>query len=174
MDTEDRDHFKTIQNPLVSRPAGSVSKRNAASSHSGLDPAYCLSRARLMFSCYRKDETHDPETYSAAVASIFEGWSRAVVEYVTDPRTGIASELKWLPSVAEVRSACLAAETRLAALAKPDFKIQRHPYSPPLKLPAGTSYVEMVKKYGRPIGLFERPDDEWNRHRIPAMPSAHQ
>ncbi len=29
-----------------------------------------------------------------------------MVEYVTDPRTGLPAKLKWLPTVAEVREAC--------------------------------------------------------------------
>jgi hypothetical protein len=28
------------------------------------------------------------------------------IEWVTDPRTGLASKLKWLPTVAEIREAC--------------------------------------------------------------------
>lgn len=123
-----------------------------------------------MFACYRKDEAHDADIYCSAVAATLAGFSRAAVEYVTDPRTGIASELKFLPSVAEVRAACVAAETRLAALAKPDFKIPRPTYFPPVKTAPGTSYVEMVEKHGRPMGVFERPDDEWNRGRAVRLP----
>jgi len=29
-----------------------------------------------------------------------------VIEYVTDPRTGIARKSKWMPSVAEISDAC--------------------------------------------------------------------
>jgi hypothetical protein len=81
-------------------------KPNGESSHSGRGPAaFCLRRAELMLSCYRKDETHNPEIYSAAIAAVMGEYSEAVVEYVTDPRTGLPSRQKFLPNVAEVREA---------------------------------------------------------------------
>jgi hypothetical protein len=39
------------------------------------------------------------------------------VEYVTDPRTGIPSDKQWLPSVAEVKQACIQREAYLDRLA---------------------------------------------------------
>lgn len=155
MDSEDRDHFKTIANQSAERQVVLRKPQDAENSRSGLDPAYCLNRTKILFACYRKDEAHDAELYCAAVASTFEGFSRAAVDYVTDPRTGIASELKFLPSVAEVRECCVRAETRIALLAKPNFKFERHQYHPPVKREPGTSYFEMFEKHGRPIGRFE-------------------
>lgn len=58
-----------------------------------------------MLSCYRRDDTHNPEIYSAAIAAIMGEYSESVVAYVTDPRTGIPSVKKFLPNVAEVREA---------------------------------------------------------------------
>ncbi len=109
----------------------------------------------MLFACYRKDEAHDAELYCAAIAATFQGFSKAAVDYATDPRTGIASELKFLPAVAEVRECCVRAETRIALLAKPDFIFQRHIYHPPVKHEPGTSYFEMFEKHGRPQGRFE-------------------
>jgi len=59
-----------------------------------------------MFGCYRKDDSHDPETYCAAVAAILSEYPSKVVDLVTDPRTGIPGRSKWLPAVAEIREAC--------------------------------------------------------------------
>lgn len=41
-----------------------------------------------------------------AVAATLAEYAQEVIEYVTDPRTGLPAKLKWLPSVAEVREAC--------------------------------------------------------------------
>jgi hypothetical protein len=41
-----------------------------------------------------------------AVAATLADYPPDVIEYVTDPRTGLPAKCKWLPSVAEVREAC--------------------------------------------------------------------
>lgn len=65
-----------------------------------------VKRTALLFGCYRKGDANDPEIYTAAVAATLADFPAEVVEYVTDPRTGLPSKLKWLPTVAEVREAC--------------------------------------------------------------------
>lgn len=65
-----------------------------------------IKRTALLFGCYRKGDANDPEIYTAAVAATLADYSAEVIEYVTDPRTGLPSKLKWLPTVAEVREAC--------------------------------------------------------------------
>lgn len=42
----------------------------------------------------------------AAVAAVLSGYPQYIVDYISDPRTGISGTNKWLPSVAEVRDAC--------------------------------------------------------------------
>ena len=156
MDTEDRDHFKTIASRPAEPPQNLPSLPNVGSSNLLPDPAYCLKRAEILLSCYRKDEVHNPEIYSASVASILAEWSPAVVDYVTDPRTGIASDLKWLPSVAEVRNACLRAQTRLDALAKPKAVFSREPKKPLNLIPGQETYAMFLERGGvRPQGRFE-------------------
>lgn len=59
-----------------------------------------------MFGCYRKAEASDPEIYAAATASVLSEYSQEVIDYITDPRTGLPSRSQWLPSVFEVRQAC--------------------------------------------------------------------
>ena len=59
-----------------------------------------------MFGCYRKAEASDPEVYAAATAAVLSEYSRDIIEYITDPRSGLPSKSQWLPSVYEVRRAC--------------------------------------------------------------------
>jgi hypothetical protein len=67
---------------------------------------YAASRAALMFACYRKADASDPEIYAAAVAAVLNDYPPEVIDYITDPRTGLPSKSQWLPSVFEVRRAC--------------------------------------------------------------------
>jgi hypothetical protein len=55
------------------------------------------------------------------------------VEYVTDPRTGIPSDAQWLPSVAEVKQACIKRQAYLDRLA--DFDMRFASRSPTAALP---------------------------------------
>lgn len=79
----------------------------AKSSGSDLAPAsLAASRTALLFGCYRKGDANDPEIYTMAIAATLAEYQKEVIEYVTDPRTGLPARLKWLPTVAEVREAC--------------------------------------------------------------------
>lgn len=77
----------------------------------------------LLAGCYRRDEVGNPEIYAMAVESVLSEFSNAVVEYVTDPRTGLPSRLVWLPSVAEVRKACDEAHEWITAPAERQRRI---------------------------------------------------
>ena len=70
------------------------------------NPEYAAERARLMLGCYPNGRANDPDTYVAAVAAILSEYPQAVVQRVTDPRTGIARKVKFLPSIAELSEAC--------------------------------------------------------------------
>lgn len=163
MDQEDQEHFRTIAAALPVLPIGSLKKPNGANSNSSLDPAYLLNRARLLFSCYRRDEANEPETYCAAVAAILgDGYSAEVVNYVTDPRTGIPSNIKFLPTIAEVREAC---DERSAYLDRMRRYAELKPVAPkpPAPLKANeidyTTFLKNANSRGenpRPIGAFER------------------
>jgi hypothetical protein len=156
------DSFKTIPNPPVEPPGNSQRRLNEASSRLDLDPAYCLRRAEMIFACYRRDEAHDPTMYSAAIASILAGYPRSVVERATDPRTGIASESKFLPSVAEVREFCDHEAERQQRMARAPIPRSYEPLSRPHWAP-GCSFSEMVATHGRALGPFEEVGDKWNR-----------
>ena len=61
----------------------------------------------MLFGCYRKGDANDPEMYTAAIAAILSDYSEEVIQHVTDPRTGIARKINWLPTVHEVDAACM-------------------------------------------------------------------
>lgn len=60
----------------------------------------------MLFGCYRKTEANDAEVLAAAVAATLAEFPVEVIEYVTDPRTGLPATSKWPPTVFEVREAC--------------------------------------------------------------------
>lgn len=100
----DRDHFRTIAKASAGPLAGSQKKPSEESFRLAQDhQAYCLRRTQMLFACYRRDEAHDPEMYCAAVSAVLSEYDSAIVDYVTDPRTGLPSRQKFLPNVAEVR-----------------------------------------------------------------------
>jgi len=107
MDTEDRDHFRTIARasvaPLATSASASSAARNLSSRH---DQAYLAQKVELIFSCYRKDEAHDPRTYAQAMMLVLSDYPRSVIDHVIDPRTGILGVSKFLPSVSEIKEAC--------------------------------------------------------------------
>lgn len=63
-------------------------------------------RARLLVGCYRKGEAEDSDIYVAALVTILCSYPEGVVLSVTDPRTGVPGDSKWLPTIADVRHAC--------------------------------------------------------------------
>jgi hypothetical protein len=113
----------------------------------------------MLFGFYRKDEVHDPQQYIAGVAAIFSGYNWRVIERVTDPRTGIAPEKTFVPSLAEIREACDRNAVLLQKMAQPVRRAM--PYiPPPLKrgqIDAGEFFrrVKAGEIKPRPIGAFE-------------------
>jgi hypothetical protein len=114
-----------------------------------------------MLSCYRKDETHNPEIYSSAVSAVLaDGYSREIVDYVTDPRTGLPSRNKFLPSVAEVREACDERAAHIDRIKRYETLKPVPPREVPI-VPGQITYREFLehcKTTGarpRPIGAFE-------------------
>ena len=106
MDTENHDHFKTIALAQAGQQADSLKPQKGENSSLGQDPAYCLRKAEMIFSCYRKDEVQNPEMYTAAVAAVLSEYPKSIVDYICDPRTGITGKQTWPPSVAEIKTAC--------------------------------------------------------------------
>lgn len=95
-----------------------------------------MTRTALLFGCYRKGDANDPEVYTAAIAAILSEYPQEVVDYVTDPRTGLPRKLKFMPNPAEVSEAC---EERKRFVAKRDelfrkgFRFEGGAWIPPSK-----------------------------------------
>lgn len=117
--------------------------------------------ARLL-GCYRVGDAHDPETYISAVVSVLARFPTEIIDRVTEPSTGLASKVKWLPTVAEVREACdaeateIATHRRYAALPKPVFSrmapVRREPgaFATIFVPPEAPQYPRMLARTKKP------------------------
>lgn len=161
MDTEDREHFKTIGLASPKLPIASSNKPNGASSHSDQGQASCLKAARTIAACYRKDEAHDPEVYAAAVAAVLSDYSLDIVTLASDPRTGIAGQSKFLPTVAEIKEFCAAVQARQDRIKRYEAlpRLQKRAYVPPSHEPnlfvavGRHCYEKMVERHKREPGF---------------------
>jgi len=140
------DTFKMIASPPVQPLDGSQGWQSGDNSHSGLDPAYCLRKAARVFGCYPRDAANDAEIYSAAIAAVFESYSRGVVDRAADPRTGIASQYKFLPAVSEVREFCDREAQRERRMAQEPIRRCVAPY----KKPACADFLADVREARSP------------------------
>jgi hypothetical protein len=168
MDRDDQEHFRTIAAQSAKRLTDSPTPADAASYHSRLDQAYCLSKAKAICGCYRRDEAQDAEAFAAALAIILADYSKTVVDYVADPRTGTIVEFpNGLPNVGQIREFCDIVVRRANTLSKP--KSVAVPYVPPPLRPGQidsatfNKFVAEGKTYPRPVGPFEKVDDKWNK-----------
>jgi hypothetical protein len=114
-----------------------------------------------MFSCYRKDEAHDPDVYCAAVAATLAEFPRPVVDYVTDPRTGMPSSSRFLPNIAEVREACVMEAERRRKLSQPRVILKRE--APPAKPPGDLFVAFDVPRYADMSERLNREPDKGRR-----------
>lgn len=110
------------QNPSQASPLASL---NLALRSESDRAAYALKKAGTMFGCFRKGDANDPEIYVAAIAAVLSEYPESVIDFVTDPRTGLPRTCKFLPQVSEVSDACnaqmapiLAAEARRKRVAQ--------------------------------------------------------
>jgi hypothetical protein len=99
------DEFKKLGSLSPTQP-GDWQKMASALDRGQNSQPYAASRAGLMFACYRKAEATDPEMYAAAVTAVLSDYPQEVIDYITDPRTGLPVKSKWLPTVFEVKQAC--------------------------------------------------------------------
>lgn len=136
---------------------------------------YAAERASLLFKQYRKGEANDPKIYTASVAAILSDYPQETIDFVTDPRTGIAAnpiDPKWtgLPDIAHVKTACERHDThRQRALARErrEEEQTRERLAAPGKYLGGKpqqrtgliTFQEFQERGGiRPIGYFEDPN----------------
>jgi hypothetical protein len=60
----------------------------------------------LLLGCFRAGESNDPEVYTGAVIAVLSDYPLDVIARVVDPRNGLPSRINWLPTIAEIKSAC--------------------------------------------------------------------
>jgi len=63
-------------------------------------------RATLLFGYYPRNEANDPEIFIAGATAMLASYPEIVVERVCDPIRGLPSKNKFLPALAEIRTAC--------------------------------------------------------------------
>lgn len=171
MDQEDIEHFKTIAGASPKLLTDSQRKTNKATSHSRLDQAYCLQKAKAIASCYRRDEAQNPEGFAAALSVLLSDYPKSVVDYAADPRTGVAKEFpKGLPNIGQIGELLDTLAKRIETIAKleKDNRVAKPFVPPPLKPGQINSImfhklVAEGKTLSRPVGPFETVDDQWNR-----------
>ena len=109
-----------------------------------------------MLGCYRTGDANDPETYVAAITATLARYPEQVITAVTHPSTGIIVEVKWLPSVMEVREACeremLPIKTKLARAQRIAEQMEARRIEDEQKA-AKPSYDQLKAKYGPDWGI---------------------
>lgn len=68
--------------------------------------AHATRCATILLGCYRSGDANDPEIYVSSVVAMFCAYPVDVMERVVNPVTGLPARSQWLPTLAEVRSAC--------------------------------------------------------------------
>ena len=137
---------------------------------SGCNPNWTLGRVKLLMASYRLTDYQNPDGFLATLCSILEEYPPEIVEYVTDPKTGLQRRCKWPPTPAEIVEAC-AAEIGWRGDSQ-EFDLGSASETAPPRFSAEDSYERMFAKYGRPTGVFERSGDEWSRRHLPKQEAA--
>ena len=60
----------------------------------------------MLFGCYPAGSANDPEMFITAAAAMLASYPEPVVERVCDPIRGLPAKNKFLPAIAEIRTAC--------------------------------------------------------------------
>lgn len=85
-----------------------TSQRGSGPSMNQLE-AYAGERAQVLFGCYRRADANDPDRYVAAIAAILAMYDFELIREVTDPRTGIMTNEKFMsfpPNAGELKVYC--------------------------------------------------------------------
>lgn len=98
-----------------------------------------------MLDSYRRNDANDPDGYVGAITLVLTDYPRAVVEYVTDPRTGIQAQDKfrsYAPNSGEVKAACDIEMRRIAESQRIlPTKMPNRRYFPPERYPGSRANV---------------------------------
>lgn len=99
---------------------------------------------------------NDPDTYLRALTALLGSYPSDVVQAVVDPRSGLPSRLKWLPTIAEVKEAC---EREMAPIYRErEFQKQREEMARMLPAPSSgerPSLDELRAKHGAHWGISQ-------------------
>lgn len=110
-----------------------------------------MSRAKVLFGCYRRGDANDPEQYVASIAAVLTLYEPALIREVTDPRSGIATDAKFsafMPNSGELKIYCDTIRDRRYRIEKL-AALPRQPMLP--------RYIDTTTP-GRRANLFVRAD----------------
>jgi hypothetical protein len=115
-----------------------------------------LDRIKIVLAAYSKNEVADPEGWGAQVAVVLARFPKEVVDYVTDPWTGVQSFKRWgVPNVADFREAC---DERMAQLRTEYDKRHSALPAPVVDRSGHPSGDELRAKFGPNWGLKTTDD----------------
>jgi hypothetical protein len=123
-------------------------------------PKPAANAVERLFGCYPQATPNRPREYTAAVVSLLAEYPQEIVDAVCDPRSGVATGCKFLPTIAELTEA-------LEAEMAPHRRAWREQYDKRTALPApgrvepSEESKERVRKLAQ--GIFREPDDT-NHH----------
>ena len=106
MDQNDRAQFMTLSDASKNVPTLAKSRSALRLVQSTCSTPIAADCARILIGSYRRGEAEDREIFVGSIAAVLASYPEAVARRVTDPRTGVASRIGWLPNVAEVTAAC--------------------------------------------------------------------
>jgi hypothetical protein len=86
--------------------AGSWQQSTATSNNSAALKTRIAELTKILLGCYRTGDANDPAIYAGAMIAVLSDYPLDVIEAAVDPRTGLPSQCKWLPTVAEVKEFC--------------------------------------------------------------------
>lgn len=111
---------------LVTGVTASAQRLTTSSSASEASTKLAAYHARLILGCYRTDQISDPQVFITAAAAVLSRYPQDVGARLSDPKSGIAGKLKWLPSIAEIKAEAdvLAAADAAAARRQADLAEQ--------------------------------------------------
>jgi hypothetical protein len=116
---------------------------------------YATERVGFLLGQYAKARPHEPVIYTAGLAAILSEYPKEVVDFVTDPRTGLASTNKWIPEPAEVREACEAqvAPIRRQQQREAIERKNREALEPPIDRSGRKTYEEIKAEFAA-VGVY--------------------
>lgn len=120
--------------------------------------------ARVLLGCYRTGEANDPEVYSAAVISVISGYPLSIVRRVVDPRFGLPSKSKWLPTIAELKAAL---EDEMGPIRREEARRSIPQLEPPIDRSNRPTYEELQAQcweVGLKIGQSRRGLERLSAH----------